>query len=154
MCGEYDCMQAASSATFTWNVFGIAHKFTDLLARSSATSTIIYRPHCLPEIGSMNGNCRQNLKFLENTYWPTWFIYPTYPYNRPWRPTGLWDVKIPRSLDIRLTDGGKVVSLTHSAETLFFWYPSLLEAEGLGNWKRFIYLIAFRTRDLSRTHLC
>jgi hypothetical protein len=41
-------------------------------------------------------------------------VHPTsYPCNRPWRPIGLWDVEAPAfSLDNRLTDGGKVVSLT------------------------------------------
>jgi hypothetical protein len=32
--------------------------------------------------------------------------------NSPWRPIWLWDVQDPRCLDSRLTDGGKVVSLT------------------------------------------
>jgi hypothetical protein len=32
--------------------------------------------------------------------------------NRSWRPMGLWDVKAPIFLHIRLTDGGEVVSLT------------------------------------------
>jgi hypothetical protein len=36
----------------------------------------------------------------------------SYPCNRPWRPIGLWDAEAPTfSLDSRLTDGGKVVSL-------------------------------------------
>jgi hypothetical protein len=35
------------------------------------------------------------------------------PVNRPWRPVGLWDVEVPTfSLDDRLSDGGKFVSLT------------------------------------------
>jgi hypothetical protein len=34
------------------------------------------------------------------------------PCNRPWKPIGLWDVEAPTfSLDNRLTDGGKCVSL-------------------------------------------
>jgi hypothetical protein len=37
----------------------------------------------------------------------------SYPCNRPWRPIGLWEVEASTfSLDNRLTDGGKVVSLT------------------------------------------
>jgi hypothetical protein len=36
----------------------------------------------------------------------------SYPCNMPWRPIGLWDVEaLTFSLDSRLTDGGKVVSL-------------------------------------------
>jgi hypothetical protein len=31
---------------------------------------------------------------------------------RPWRPLGLWEVEAPTFSDIRLTDGGKVVSPT------------------------------------------
>jgi hypothetical protein len=35
------------------------------------------------------------------------------PCNRPWKPIGLWDVEAPTfSVYSRLTDGGKVVSLT------------------------------------------
>jgi hypothetical protein len=36
-----------------------------------------------------------------------------YSCNTPWRPIGLWGVEVPTfSLESRLTDGGKVVSLT------------------------------------------
>jgi hypothetical protein len=36
------------------------------------------------------------------------------PCNKPWRPIELWDIEAPTfCLDNRLTDGGKVVSLTH-----------------------------------------
>jgi hypothetical protein len=36
----------------------------------------------------------------------------SYSCSRPWRPIGLWDIEAPTvSLDNRLTDGGKVVSL-------------------------------------------
>jgi hypothetical protein len=41
-------------------------------------------------------------------------VKSSYTCNRPWRPTGLWDVEAPTfSLDCRLTYGGKVVSFTH-----------------------------------------
>jgi hypothetical protein len=51
--------------------------------------------------------------------------------NRPWRPMGLWDVEAPTfCLDNRLTNGGKVVSLTHRPPfTCRTWYSFLLEAE-------------------------
>jgi hypothetical protein len=57
----------------------------------------------------------------------------SYLCNRALRPIGLWDVEVPTfSLDSRLTDGGKVVSLTR--RTSFIpqedsWYSFLLEAE-------------------------
>jgi hypothetical protein len=58
---------------------------------------------------------------------------PNYPCNRPWRPIGLWDVEAPTiSLDNRLTDGGKVVSLTRRPPLTSeedSWYSFLLEAE-------------------------
>jgi hypothetical protein len=39
----------------------------------------------------------------------------SYPCNRPWRPTGLWDVEAPTScLQNRLTGGGEIASLTPS----------------------------------------
>jgi hypothetical protein len=39
-------------------------------------------------------------------------VEKSYPYNRPWTPIGLWDIEAPTfSLDNRLTDGGKVVTL-------------------------------------------
>jgi hypothetical protein len=52
--------------------------------------------------------------------------------NRPWRPLGLREVQAPTFSDIRLTDGGKVVSLTR--RPLFTprkipGYSFLLEAE-------------------------
>jgi hypothetical protein len=57
----------------------------------------------------------------------------SYPCNRPWRPIGLWDVGAPTfSLDSRLTDGGKVVSLTRRppfSPQEDSWYSFLLEAE-------------------------
>jgi hypothetical protein len=51
---------------------------------------------------------------------------------RPWRPLGLREVQAPTFSDIRLTDGGKVVSPT--LRPLFYhqedsWYSLLLEAE-------------------------
>jgi hypothetical protein len=56
-----------------------------------------------------------------------------YPCNRPRRPIGLWDVEAPTfSLDNRLTDGGKVVSLTRwppFTPQEDSWYSFLLEAE-------------------------
>jgi hypothetical protein len=43
-----------------------------------------------------------------------------YPCNSPWRPVRLWDVEAPTfSLDSRLTDSGKVVSLRHRAVALY-----------------------------------
>jgi hypothetical protein len=40
-------------------------------------------------------------------------VCKSYPCNRPWRPIGLWDVEAPTfSLDMRLTDGANIVSLT------------------------------------------
>jgi hypothetical protein len=50
----------------------------------------------------------------------------------PWRPIGLGDVEAPTFVDTRLTDGGKIVSLTrwpHLAPQEDFWYSFLLEAE-------------------------
>jgi hypothetical protein len=55
-----------------------------------------------------------------------------YSCNRPWRPIGLRDVEAPTLLDSRLTDGGKVVSLTRRppfAPQEVSWYSFLLEAE-------------------------
>jgi hypothetical protein len=53
----------------------------------------------------------------------------SYPRNRPWRPIGLWDVKIPRRLNNRLRDGGKVVSPTHqphfTPQKHYYFYVSL-----------------------------
>jgi hypothetical protein len=47
---------------------------------------------------------------------------------RPWRPFGLLEVEAPTFYDIRLTDGGKVVSPTlRPLEDS--WYSILLEAE-------------------------
>jgi hypothetical protein len=34
-------------------------------------------------------------------------------HDKPWRPTGLWDVKDPTLLDNLLTDGSKVVNPMH-----------------------------------------
>jgi hypothetical protein len=52
---------------------------------------------------------------------------------RPWRPLGLREVEAPTFSDIRLTDGGKVVSPTHPQEDP--WYSFLLEAESTpGPW--------------------
>jgi hypothetical protein len=56
-----------------------------------------------------------------------------YRYNRPWTPIGLWDVEAPTfSLYNRLTDGGKVFSLTRRQPFTpqeSSWYSFLLEAE-------------------------
>jgi hypothetical protein len=51
---------------------------------------------------------------------------------RPWRPLGLQEVEAPTFSDIRLIDGGKVVSPTR--QPLFnpqedSWYSFVLEAE-------------------------
>jgi hypothetical protein len=60
-------------------------------------------------------------------------VKKNYSCNRPRRLIGLWDVEAPTfSLDSRLTDGGKVVSLTRrppytSQEDS--WYSFLLEAD-------------------------
>jgi hypothetical protein len=51
---------------------------------------------------------------------------------RPWRPLGLRVVETPTFSDIRLTDGGKVVSITrwpHFIPQEDSWYSFLLEAE-------------------------
>jgi hypothetical protein len=52
-------------------------------------------------------------------YHPCSFIYAgkkkSYPCNRTWRPTGLWEANAPTLLDSWLTDGSKVVSLTHQS---------------------------------------
>jgi hypothetical protein len=57
----------------------------------------------------------------------------SYPCNRTWRPIGLWDVEAPKfCLDIRLTDGSKVVSPTRRLPFTpqeNCWYSFLLEAE-------------------------
>jgi hypothetical protein len=57
----------------------------------------------------------------------------SYPCNRPWKPIGLWDVKAPTfSLENRLTDIGKIVSLTHRPPFTTLedsWYSFLSEAE-------------------------
>jgi hypothetical protein len=83
-----------------------------------------------------------------------------YPCNRPWRPTGLWDVEAPTfSLDNRFTDGGKVVSLTCRPPFTpqeDSWYSFLLgvhpkaivRLEGLHKLKKKIHLIGTRTRNL------
>jgi hypothetical protein len=59
----------------------------------------------------------------------------SYPCNRPGRPIGLRDVKIPTfSLDNRLTDGGKFVSLTRRPPFTpqeDSWYSFLLEAKSI-----------------------
>jgi hypothetical protein len=84
----------------------------------------------------------------------------SYPCNRPWRSTGLWEIEaLTFSIDNRLTDVGKVVSLmcqppfTPQDDS---WYSFLLEAEltpghsALG-WIRSIekiHLIGTRTCDL------
>jgi hypothetical protein len=60
------------------------------------------------------------------------FIKVKLSLYRPWRPLGLGEVEAPTFSDIRLIDGGKVVSPTH--QPLFYpqetsWYSFLLEAE-------------------------
>jgi hypothetical protein len=81
--------------------------------------------------------------------------------NRPWRPIVLWDVEDPTfSLDSRLTDGGKVFSLTRRPPftpqedssysfLLRGWVDSraIVRLKGLGKLKK-IHLIGTRTRDL------
>jgi hypothetical protein len=53
----------------------------------------------------------------------------SYCCNRTWRPMVLWDVEAPTfSLENRLIDGGKVVSLTRRQlftpqEDSWYWYP-------------------------------
>jgi hypothetical protein len=52
----------------------------------------------------------------------------------PWRPLGLREVEAPTFTDIRLTDGGKIVSpmrrpLLYPQEDS--WYSFLLEAESI-----------------------
>jgi hypothetical protein len=65
---------------------------------------------------------------------------------RPWRPLGLQEVEAPTFSDVRLTDGGKVVSPTR--RPLFYtqehsWYSFLLEAEPTPgpycDWKNYVY---------------
>jgi hypothetical protein len=57
----------------------------------------------------------------------------SYPCNRSWNPIGLWDVEAPTlSLDSRLTDGSKVVSLPRRPPFTpqeYSWNSFLLEAE-------------------------
>jgi hypothetical protein len=57
----------------------------------------------------------------------------SYPRNSPWRPIGLWDVEAPTfCVDSRLTDGGKVFSLTRRPPLTpqeDTWYSFLLKAE-------------------------
>jgi hypothetical protein len=90
-----------------------------------------------------------------HTYWRR----RSYPCNRPWKPMGLWDVEAPTfSLDNRLTDGGKFVSLTRRpplppGRFMVFisvrgWVePSaIVRLEGLGKLTK-IHLIGTRTRD-------
>jgi hypothetical protein len=51
---------------------------------------------------------------------------------RPWRLLGLLEVEAPTFLDIRFTDGGKVVSPTRRPFFIsqeYPWYSFLLEAE-------------------------
>jgi hypothetical protein len=86
----------------------------------------------------------------------------SYPCNRPWRPIVLWDVQAPTfSLDNRLTDGGKIVSLMRRLSFTTqedSWYSFLLETdstprakmrlEGVGKLKKKFHLIRTRTRDL------
>jgi hypothetical protein len=56
----------------------------------------------------------------------------SYSCNRPWKPTGLWDVEAPTfALDNRLTEDGKVVSLTRRppfTPQKDSWYSFRLEA--------------------------
>jgi hypothetical protein len=84
---------------------------------------------------------------------------------------GLYDcemLRIPHCLDSRLTDGGKVVSLTHgprstqkhyfsAADTHFCWKLSrpqgLMWPEGSGKLKKCINFIGSRTRDLPVCHI-
>jgi hypothetical protein len=74
-------------------------------------------------------------------------------------------LRIPHCLDIRLTDGGKVVSPTHpphfTPQKHYYFYVSgthfcwrlnkpqgLVRPEGLGTFKKKNHLIGYRTRDL------
>jgi hypothetical protein len=82
---------------------------------------------------------------------------------RLWRHIGLWDVEaITFSLDNRLTDGGKVVSLTRTQPFTSVYLPgtlvlisttglvdlrAIVSLEGLGKLK-IIHLIGTKTRDL------
>jgi hypothetical protein len=85
----------------------------------------------------------------------------SYRCNRPWRPIGLWDVEGPTfSLDNRLTDDGKVVSLTHRPPftsskihgTHFCLRLSRTQSHNTAGKIRYIekkiHLIRIRTRDL------
>jgi hypothetical protein len=86
--------------------------------------------------------------------------YVSYPCNRPWSTIGLWDVEGPTLSNKRLTDGGKVVSITRRPPFTpqeDSWYSFLLRGrvdsraivrlEGLGQLKK-IHLIGTRTRDI------
>jgi hypothetical protein len=57
----------------------------------------------------------------------------SYPCNRPWRPTVLWDVEAPTFSRISAHNGGEVVSLTRRQAALYHQedssYSFLLEAE-------------------------
>jgi hypothetical protein len=80
------------------------------------------------EISTCQVSWRPIQAFKQNRCW-IW----SYTCNRPWRPIWLWDVEAPTcSLHSRLTDGGKVVSLTRHPPFIpqeDSWYSFLLEAE-------------------------
>jgi hypothetical protein len=64
----------------------------------------------------------------------------------PWRPLGLREVEAPTFSDIRLTDGGKVVSLMRWP---LFTPRAVVRLEGLGKLKK-IHLIRDSNRRPSR----
>jgi hypothetical protein len=102
------------------------------------------------------------MRFTSRNYlYFLWKVRWSYPCNRPWGLTGLWDEAPTFSLDNRLTDGGKVASLTRRPPfppdpgrflvliSVRGWVDSraIMRLEGLGKLKK-IHLIGTRTRDL------
>jgi hypothetical protein len=81
-----------------------SHKWSNRL-KSSGDNVL-----CIPDLTHMCDMSR-----LSRTIWYNHCNNgkkKSYTRNRPWRPIRLWDVEAPTfSLDSRLTDGGKVVSL-------------------------------------------
>jgi hypothetical protein len=72
---------------------------------------MLYLASCSVQVRSLRCKWESYLFLIKYVYGPIkrWSC----PCNKPWRPVVLWDVEFPIfSLDSRLTDGGKIVSLT------------------------------------------
>jgi hypothetical protein len=99
------------------------------------------RKECEYKCNRLQGSILLAVVVGKYVYIKGWLQYPVrvkvknvkLPCNRPWRPVGLWHIDAPPfSLENRLTDGGKVVSLTRwrpFTTTGRFWCSFLLEAE-------------------------